>query len=424
MHAEQIRFLVLRYSSAYSPLESEIDLLVPPRSKDAFVQSFLSGLHPSCKCIGFKSGVTGIRVLLADISNDGQVTTVTSFALDIRELIVKDGAILADYHEVEAAGRSEQDDLPVPAPAVQSALLIARNVWARRALSPRHHDILKRGWTADATRLANRFLVRAEGDDYASAVSNAIRMPVPPLRNAANPITRGLVFVRHVSLSRVSSRRPSVLVLYGPDGVGKTTTAAAVASVLRAGGVRTVAQHYSDSLIDESYLTREGQKVISVPAARPRASLWSRVKRVVLFPARHVQFALDIRRKTSSDVVVYDRFCFDHLFKGDAALDLSQATRVIAATVFRAMRPRRGVVNVMLELDPAEIHERKPEMAFDRIKDYYECGLIYCGDDLERVDASGNQQAVCAAVSLRFLQAIDMQWRRDTRRRVHPSKSL
>ena len=416
LHRTGVPFVLLRYSATWSPRENELDILVPARAKEAFVRRLLAALPPEVLVLGTKSGITGVRVLLMPVGV--QTVEAATFILDIRELVRKEDAILADYARLTAAGVDEEDGLPVPADHMQAAFLVARNTWAGRILSPRHHDILRRTWSQRALAALPELLVRSHGATYEEVAENARRAPIPRRRRASNQLTRAGVLLRHGTLRSLTGRelRPSVLAIHGPDGSGKSTTAALVARSLGDRGVRVVAQHYTGGEIDRDYIARQHAKAARPPTpvasgTSGRAGWWSRARRLVLFPIRHLQFQLDLRAKRSADVVVYDRFAFDHLFK-EASLSLTPRIRRVAATAARPVHASSRTVNVVLRAAPSVIRSRKAEMAEDAIAEYYATAELYFGDDAAWVSADPSAAVVVAAVGDAFLDRIDGKVRR------------
>ena len=416
VHRSSVPFVLLRYSATWSPTENELDILVPARCKQSFVRRLLSGLPPEIVVVGTKSGVTGVRVLLMPVA-DGSVAAA-ALVLDIREVVRKDDAILADFAGLTAAGVDEEDGLPVPADHMQAAFLVARNTWAGRVLSPRHHDILRRTWSSRALAALPELLVRSQGETYGEVVENAIRAPIPRRRRASSQLTRAGILLRHATPRSWVRRelRPSVLAIHGPDGSGKSTSAALVAQSLRDRGVRAIAQHYTGGEIDPDYIARQHAKAARQPTpvasgAVGRAGWWSRARRLALFPVRQLQFQVDVQRKRSADVVVYDRFAFDHLFK-EASLALTPRVRRSAARAARPVHASSRTVNVVLEATPSVIRSRKAEMAEDVISEYYATAKLYFGDDAAWISAELSEAAVAAEVGGAFLEGIDTKVRR------------
>lgn len=413
MHASGTAFVLLRYSPAFSPREFELDILVPRRSKDAFVSGLLSRLPPTVSCIAIKWGLTGVRLVLAQAS-DNAANTISALVLDIRELIVKNGAILAEYATVVREERAEEDGLPVPDRCTQAALLIARNVWAQRELSARHRDILTRGWGGDVLARLPEFLVTSSGATYEAALVNATMIRPPLSRRARQPVVLLRTFARHLSRSYLCTgrNRPSVLAIHGPDGIGKTTAAATAAAWLAAPKVRILAQHFTGKEITTEYLGRQRQRAAARPPQPVRTATWWEIaQRVLLFPARHVQFLRDLRRKRRYDIVVYDRFSFDHLHKGHALL-IAPSLKLRIAAAGRRIRLSDRVSNVVLSTDAARIAERKPEMTADQIAMYFQSARVYFGDDAVWVDASSPPDEVSGMVVAAFLRSIDAKLRR------------
>ena len=376
----------------------------------------LSALPPDMVVVGTKSGVTGVRVLLMPVR--AGTAESAALVLDIRELVRKDDAILADYARLTAAGIGEEDGLPVPADHMQAAFLVARNTWAGRNLSPRHHDILQRTWSPRALAALPELLVRSHGDTYEEVVENAEHAQIPRRRRASSRLVRARILVRHGTLRSLVRRelRPAVLAIHGPDGTGKSTTAALVAQSLRDRGVRVIAQHYTGGEIDGDYVARQHAKAARPPAPVAtgpvaRADWSSRVRRLALFPVRQLQFQVDLLGKKRADVVVYDRFAFDHLFK-EASLSLTPRVRRAAARAARPVHASSRTVNVVLEAPASVVRSRKAEMPAEVITDYYATSRLYFGSDAAWVSAEPTTAVVAAAVGDAFFDRIDTKVRR------------
>ncbi len=114
---------------------------------------------------------------------------------------------------------------------------------------------------------------------------------------------------------------------------------------------------------------------------------------------------LDVRRKSAADVVVYDRFAFDHLFKGDAALAIPPRLRQLVALSARLLRMSSRTVNVVLTVDADTIRARKAEMAPEQIDAYFRCARDYFGRDATWISAAPPPAEVSSAAVSAFLAA-------------------
>ncbi|MDA7496605.1 hypothetical protein N8491_02275 [Akkermansiaceae bacterium] len=404
-------YVLVRYLHECSCQEKELDIIVPARTKHKFARSLKESLPDGISVLSETAGNLGHRVVLVE----NAAPSFPCLALDIREVVIKKDLVLSDYEALVGGEEiTEQNGLPCLGYSCEIAFLIARNYWSERAPSERHLAIARRCQSlADIDRvkslLKSLFLVEIREDDDGEDTGTSfvellkeqnrlIGKSVPGSRKFSRLSVKFQLFYKHGLFSLVSfRRRPTIVVIYGPDGAGKSTAAYELSLLFD--GAQVITTHGGRKEIDGEYMKQ--QRDLAAATLDNKNSLVQNKKgnfiyviyRAILIVPKHLWFYLDVRKRASADVIVYDRFGYDHLFKG-ATWHLPVSLKMFLLLACRPLRMKKHTHHLLLCADFDVLNSRKKEISKCQSEQYYSLEKFYFGLSIKRIDATESSKNV------------------------------
>ena len=280
--------------------------------------------------------------------------------LDIRSGIHKNRTLLFDGSQLSRTNtlwdarlglRRLNDDL-------ESAILLLRNAIDGRRPSARHDRVL-RARRSDNTRLA---VQRLGFDDIALESGRVVR-----IRRAQ--LGRLIRYYLRSAYGRL--RRPSSglnIVLYGPDGCGKTTQALHLAKFLRAAGVRSSLIQTYHAFVEMEELPAYTAGRTSILGRKAYRRAHNRLAQQSLLTASYLRrlwaYATRLRPRIKRHILmIHDRYLFDVFLK---FFKLHGRNYPFLTAALSRLAPKADVLFV-LRADPEEIHARNTELSPEEI---------------------------------------------------------
>jgi thymidylate kinase len=230
LEARESRYVALRVDDALLATGREIDLLVHPDALAGVLQEVASLTRhtPAMSVVHWREYPRHAATVL--IVNSGAAGAVDSCRLDIRTAIHKRDLLLVDARTVLPDDTLWDTDLGIRrlTDDLETALLCLRNAVDLRTPSARHRGILEQRSSAGTFQAVRRLGF----DPEALREGRVERVGRPSPISKVRYLTRAL-YGR--ALSRSSGLH---VVLYGPDGVGKSTQGERLVDYLRGVGVR------------------------------------------------------------------------------------------------------------------------------------------------------------------------------------------
>jgi dTMP kinase len=357
---EQVNYVALRVDETVLPSGDELDILVHPAS----FTPLLDQIRALCRETGTLQVVfwrvrprLAATVLLTRLGSTGSADRCW---LDIRTGLHKGGRVLYDGSQLAREWTIWDEDLGVRRldDDRECALLLLRNASDGRTLHARHERILRRRRSP-----ALPGVVRALGYDPAALEEGR----VVPLRGVLR--TRKLRYSLRSVAGRLRTRTSGLnVVLYGPDGVGKSSQAQLLADHWRSLGVRATGVQTYHAFVPTASLTRHAArrttslKTSAYRRARPRGPravlvALSYLKRLLLVASR---LRPQLRE---GKIMIHDRYLLDVFLKaqkehGDRVRSLEKVLSALtpAGDLLFVLRAAPEVVSARTgELSPAEV---------------------------------------------------------------------
>jgi thymidylate kinase len=401
LEQRQVNYVALRVDESVLRSGGELDLLVHPGS----FALLLDGLRALCV------QQRDLRVVFWRVRPRLAATIVLTHPrpdgstdhcwLDIRTGLHKAGRILYDGTELrpsetlwdEELGLRRLDD------DRECALLLLRNASDGRLPNARHERILRRGGAAALPQV-----VRDLGFDPDALEAGRV---APAGRSRRS---RQVRYYLRSAVGRLRAESSGInVVLYGPDGVGKSSQAELLAAFCRSSGVRrTGVRTYHAFVPTESLTTHAARRSTSLktgayrrarlPASRAVLLIVSYLKRLAL-----VTFRLrpQLRRGT---IMIHDRYLLDVFLKAqkEHGERIPPVERVLSA-----LTPSRDLLFV-LRASPAAVSARTGELSPAEVRAAYvlldSCLAVSRSPSID-IDADRSPEQVQAALVDRLLRA-------------------
>lgn len=362
-------FVGLRVDSSLFRPNCEIDVLVHPGSLSAVLEEIrhVCGAFPSLRVAYWNAMPRHAATII--LTWDGGKGDWEHFFLDIRCGIRKQGKLLFD-------GSSLRRDLTVWDPDLglrrltdeyEAALLLLRNTLDGRLPSSRHVEILRTRNSGDVAQ-ATQALGWRNGNDL-NAASAALPVPRVSLKRSGTLVA----YAGRAMWGRIRRRTLSLnIVIYGPDGVGKSTQADLLADFFRHVGIRNV--HVYHHLTGRGALPSGGSPK---PATAAKRHVYRTVSRpstvnavVTLSYLKKLWVVLSRIRPLlrRGHVVIHDRYLLDvfQKFQKSRGFQVPWLERVLPR-----LTPREPFVMVLLG-SPEVISARTGELSPDEVAASYE----------------------------------------------------
>jgi thymidylate kinase len=360
LEGQQVNYVTLRVDETVLSSGAELDLLVHPASFDPLVDQIralcleIDDLHVVFWRVRPRLAAT---VLL---TRPGSTGCADGCWLDIRTGLHKGGQVLYDGSQLRRKLTIWDDELGVRRldDDRECALLLLRNASDGRTLHARHERILRLRRSP-----ALHSVVRELGFDPAALEVGR----VVPLRGVLR--TRMLRYALRSVAGRLRTRASGLnVVLYGPDGVGKSSQAQLLADHWRSLGARASGVQTYHAFVPTASLTRHAArrttslKTSAYRRARPRGPravlvALSYLKRLLLVASR---LRPQLRE---GKIMIHDRYLLDVFLKaqkehGDRVRWLEKVLSALtpAGDLLFVLRAEPAVVSARTgELSPAEV---------------------------------------------------------------------
>jgi thymidylate kinase len=360
LEGQQVNYVALRVDETVLPSGDELDLLVHPASFDPLLDQIRAlcletdDLHVVFWRVRPRLAATVLLTRPGSTGSDDRCW------LDIRTGLHKGGRVLYDGSQLRRGWTLWDEDLGVRRldDDRECALLLLRNASDGRTLHARHERILRRRRSPALPEV-----VRELGYDPAALEEGR----VVPLRGVLR--TRMLRYSLRSVAGRLRTRASGLnVVLYGPDGVGKSSQAQLLADHWRSLGVRASGVQTYHAFVPTASLTRHAArrttslKTSAYRRARPRGPRavlvgLSYLKRLLLVVSRlHPQLR-------EGKIMIHDRYLLDVFLKaqkehGDRVRSLEKVLSALtpAGDLLFVLRAEPEVVSARTgELSPAEV---------------------------------------------------------------------
>jgi len=362
-----VAYVALRFDETLLQPDTELDLLVKPAALTALLREIreLCGRFPGLRVAYWRELPRhAATIILAWRERDG---SYRHYFFDIRCGIRKRGIVIFDgaaleprltIREPSVGARCLRED-------VERALLLIRNALDRRAHNRRHMTILERGSPAATVAAMRRLGFRAGRSDLASLWGALVPAAVPRVVWATT---------RYGARALIGRTRPRALgmnvILYGPDGVGKSTQAALLGEFFRSAGVRRVGVYHS--FVEAGIVHEHGAgRVQKAKRSVYRGASQSRALTAIVL-ASYVKKVMQIvfvfrRRARRGHVAVHDRYLLDVFQKAWKSVG---ARFPGLERVLPMITPQEQFVFV-LDADPDTVSARTSELDPDQVKQSY-----------------------------------------------------
>jgi thymidylate kinase len=364
LEARGSRYVALRVDDDLLATGREIDLLVHPASLTGVLREVaaLTRRTPAMSVVHWREYPRHAATVL--IVNIGPTGAVDSCRLDIRTAIHKHGRLLADARAIRPDDTLWDADLGIRrlTDDLETALLALRNAIDRRTPSGRHRGILERRSSAGTFETVRRL-----GFDPQALREGHVEKVGPP-----SPLSR----VRHATRAlygRALSRSSGLhVVLYGPDGVGKSTQGERLVDYLRRVGMRRdQVEAYHAFVPVERMPERSSSRSTAVKKNAYRKAR-TPILQVGLLTASYLKRLLLLGRtripgRRKGTISVHDRYLFDVFLKFQKS---HGQTHPRLERFLARLSPSKDLVFV-LRADPEVIAGRSRELNAAEIEEAY-----------------------------------------------------